>query len=421
MQQGGTKYTKSLLLVQWPESSFCPYSFFALSYLRNGIAPKPCRVSPLNHFQAMPYYYRLRPDFPQLPDRKFVAEKLIKLKAQLEADVPHKQSENVLTIATWNIRDLGKINRRGFGSRTKDSHYYIAEIISAFDLVAVQEINELEEWQKVMKILGPEWDFIATDVTDTALGGNGERLTFVYDKRKVWFRNIAGEIVLPNKLLISASPMTYTGDELAAGKQFRRTPFVVSFQSGWFRFDICTVHIYYGEGNDGLSQRIKEIGTIAKYLSDRADKAMKREDKATILLGDFNIIRPDHKTMLALEENGFTIPKNIKKRKTNVIETMHYDQIAFKSHQSVIDFVDSEYNSGVFKIFQSVFQDTEEDFNFYKKEVLKSSNAKDFANDDVALRNYYKTWRTYQMSDHNLLWVRIKSNNSIEYLKSISA
>ena len=32
------------------------------------------------------------------------------------------------------------------------------------------------------------------------------------------------------------------GDDL----QFARTPFVVEFQSGWFKFILCTVHIYYG-------------------------------------------------------------------------------------------------------------------------------------------------------------------------------
>ena len=38
-----------------------------------------------------------------------------------------------------------------------------------------------------MSILGPDWDYIATDVTDPVLGGNGERMTFAFDKRKVWF------------------------------------------------------------------------------------------------------------------------------------------------------------------------------------------------------------------------------------------
>lgn len=368
----------------------------------------------------MAYYYYLKNDFPKLSERKFVVEKIIQLKKQLRDNVPIKQTEDSLTIATWNIRDFGKVNRRGYGNRTKDSHYYIAEIISAFDFVAIQEVNELEEWNKVMRILGPSWDYIATDVTHDGVGGNGERLTFVYDKRKVWFKNIAGEIVLPNKMLISESEITNSDDSLINGKQFRRTPFIVSFQSGWFKFDICTVHIYYGEGSVGLNQRIQEIKAIGKYLSTRADKVLQTESRATILLGDFNIIRPDHKTMLALEENGFVIPKNIKTRKTNVIETMHYDQIAFKSDKEIINFIDTGSNSGVFKIFDSVFKNTDEDFEFYKPEVLKSSAASEIKNDIEALKEYYnKEWKTYQMSDHNLLWVKVTSNKSEEYLKGL--
>ena len=178
---------------------------------------------------------------------------------------------------------------------------------------------------------------------------------------------------------------------------------------------------YYGQGTSGLKQRIQEIKAIGKYLSTRADKALKKEGKATILLGDFNIIKPNHKTMDALEENGFVIPKNIKSRKTNVIETMHYDQIAFKSDKELIDFVDTNSNSGVFKVFGSVFKDTDEDFQFYKSEVLKSSKAAKIKDDDVALKEYYnKEWKTYQMSDHNLLWARVSNDKSEKYLRSLT-
>ncbi len=371
----------------------------------------------------MAFYNYLKYDFRSNSEREFVAKRIIKLKKQLEKDVPQKDAENNLLIGTWNIRDFGKTNRRGFGKRTKDSLYYIAEIISAFDIVAVQEVNELDEWLKVMKILGPDWDYIATDVADSRGGGNGERMTFVYDKRKVWFKNIAGEIVLPNNLLISESNLTSSDNKLVSGKQFRRTPYIVSFQSGWFKFDLCTVHIYYGQGKEGLQQRIKEIKTIAKYLSDRVDKKLKKENKATILLGDFNIVRPDHDTMNALEHNGFVIPKNIRVSTSNILETKHYDQIAFKCDKEVIENVESESenNSGVFKIMKSVFTNSEEDFKFYEDIVKSTSNAKAEKYDrENGIRDYYrKEWRTYQMSDHNLLWARIKTNNSLSYLNKL--
>ena len=116
--------------------------------------------------------------------------------------------------------------------------------------------------------------------------------------------------------------------------------------------------------------------------------------------------------------------KNIKKRKTNVIETKHYDQIAFKCDNDIIDNIknDKESNSGVFKIMKSVFTKSDKDFEFYESDVKKSSNSKVGKYiDKNRIREYYeKDWRTYQMSDHNLLWTRIKTNNSVKYLKKLT-
>ncbi len=163
----------------------------------------------------------------------------------------------------------------------------------------MQEINDLDEWRDVMDILGRDWDYIATDVTDSSLGGNGERLTYVFDTRKVSFQNVAGEIVLPNKMLISKSLVEPEGEKkrkLYTGKQFRRSPFMARFQAEWFKFSICTVHIYYGdESGDELKQRIEEIGAVAEYFCKKADDSLKK-NRALILLGDFNIVKPDHKT-----------------------------------------------------------------------------------------------------------------------------
>lgn len=33
-----------------------------------------------------------------------------------------------------------------------------------------------------------------------------------------------------------------------------------------------------------------------------------------------------------------------------------------------------------------------------------------------ALKDYYADWKTYQMSDHKPMWVRIKSNSADDYL-----
>ena len=110
--------------------------------------------------------------------------------------VPPKDTDATLLLATWNIRDFGK--NKGYGDRTLEPLHYMAQIISGFDLVALQEItDDLSLFKDLMDILGRNWEFIATDVT-----GNQERMVFVYDTRKVHFRSIVGEITLLEDELI---------------------------------------------------------------------------------------------------------------------------------------------------------------------------------------------------------------------------
>jgi len=368
----------------------------------------------------MPFYSKLKYRFRDRSDRARVIGNLQKLRRQLDRDVPAKDADGNLLLASWNIRDFGKRGtRRGFGKREPESFFYIAEILSRFDLVAVQEVNELPEWGEVMRILGPDWDYIATDETDKALGGNGERLTYCFDKRKVRFKNIAGEIVLPAKMLISnALVETDAGKKLYTGKQFRRTPFVTSFQSGWFKFDICTVHLYYGaESGAKLRERIDEIGTVAKYFGKRADQDLNK-NKALILLGDFNIVHPEHKTMKALIGAGFKVPKTLAEP-TNFVQTKYYDQIAFKTKPTVLDYIErstgdaADRNAGVLDIFKNLYRPNQ--WEDYKAQMRKSPSGKK-QRTSTDLRKYYKQWLTYQLSDHRPLWVRINTNDSAAYL-----
>jgi len=368
----------------------------------------------------MPMYSRLRQRVKNAKERRRAIENLIALRDQLDKSVPAKDAEDNLLLATWNIRDFGKPvkKRRGWGPRLPETWFYIAEVISRFDFVAVQEVNELNEWMRVMEILGQDWDFIATDETDPALGGNGERMTFAYDKRKVWFQRIAGEIVLPPKLLISKTEIEQEKGKLISGNQFKRTPFIASFQSGWLKFDICTVHLYYGSSSgEKLNQRVEEIQGIASYLSTRADRAL-GDDRALFLLGDFNIVSPTHKTMKALTDNGFIVPKILQKDPTTGTEK-HYDQIGFKTKPNVIEYVGRDSsdplkrNAGVVPLFKRVF--TKPQFANYSSFVKKTSAGKKAEGKD-ALEDVYRDWRTYQFSDHYPMWVRLQTDSSAPYL-----
>ncbi len=373
----------------------------------------------------MPHYYHLHRKIRNKEERVRAAANLIALREQLDKSIPSKDAEDNLLLATWNIRDFGKpVNqRRGWGPRLPETWFYIAEVISRFDFVAVQEVNQLTEWQHVMDILGREWRYIATDETDRALGGNGERMAFVYDTRKVWFQSIAGEIVLPPSFLISKAEIEVKGKKVIAGNQFRRTPFIASFQSGWLKFDICTVHLYYGsESGEKLEERIEEIEKIATYLSKRADRAL-GEDRALFVLGDFNIVSPEHRTMKALTENGFIVPKVLQENPTTCTG-QHYDQIGFKTQPELVSYVESrsqdpmQRNAGTVPLFEKIFTDRQ--FDVYSSFVKDKTSAGKKAETPAELKKVYRDWRTYQFSDHYPMWVRLVTDGSAPYLERIA-
>ena len=155
-------------------------------------------------------------------------------------------------------------------------------------------------------------------------------------------------------------------------------------------------------------------------LSDRADIGLE-EDRALILLGDFNIVSPDHKTMEALLKSKFKVPQALR-RKTNVAGTKYYDQIAFKTKKNVVEYIESntddpkQRNAGLFKLFGSAFRTNQLDD--YKDDMDKTDNLNS-AKYGGNYAKYYRDWRTYQLSDHNPLWVRLKVNESEGYLKRL--
>jgi len=369
-------------------------------------------------------YWKLK-YLPRPAETRRAVANLERLREQLSDEIPHKDTEKNLLLATWNIRDLGKVGGGfGFGPRLPESYFYIAEIISRFDFVAVQEVNEIDVWKKVMDALGPHWDYIASDVTDKDLGGNGERLVYVFDTRKVSFRNIVGQIVLPPALSISPNVYAKRGDKpkkksyrlATVGRQFARTPYFASFQAGWRKFDICTVHIYYGtESGEKLEERIVEIQRIASYLGEKAEEAIEK-GKTLILLGDFNVVGLKHKTMDALLSSGFEVPEILQEppgKKRNSF----YDQIAFRTKEGSLDYLgdgaDDEKDAGSFKIFDSVF--SEDQWSSYRKDFEAVKKLKKGADPEA----YFRKWRTWQLSDHQPLWVRLKADDSETYLKGL--
>jgi exonuclease III len=382
----------------------------------------------------MPYYKPLKA--LSATDRKRIVAGIQRLRKQFtDVDFPIKKSSESLILGSWNIRNFDD-DRFNYGPRLQESLFYIAEIIARFDVIAVQEVCEdLAPLDELMALLGQQYRYILTDVTHSGLGGNSERLGFIYDKNKVMFKGVAGELVLPDNMLISETE--------TKKRQFARTPFGAEFQSGWFNFLFSTVHIYFGSNSPNTpeyARRVQEIEAVAEYLSKEA----KASDANHILVGDFNIKTQDSAGINALEENGFTAVKN--RKGSNRDQTKFYDQISFLSRRNELVLMQPERQDRTFQFFDSVFRPG--DFEHYKPIIKNRLQAKleqarnDLASatsqserekaerkiesltaageSDASLEAYYEEWRTFQMSDHLPLWVELEIDFSDSYLNYLN-
>jgi endonuclease/exonuclease/phosphatase family metal-dependent hydrolase len=331
----------------------------------------------------MPEYKLLNGDTPA---GKRTAQNLIRLRFELDNAIPARTVDSTLLLATWNIREFGGTKS---GGREAEPLFYIAEIISRFDMVAVQEVRDnLDALDELMKILGPWWSYLVSDVTLGAQG-NDERHAVIYDTRKISFGGLSGELV-PE--MIKTKDGTLTADFA-----FARTPYIAGFKAGWFKFTLCTQHFYYGEEKADDPQRLKESQNVVKLLKKR----MQSKDSwanNSILLGDFNIFSIKDQTFQAIEKESFQIPAKLKGTYSNANRDKPFDQIAFLAKD-----VEKQLGlarAGTFPFFDFVYR--EEDMKIYQPE---STPAK------------YKQWRTFKMSDHLPLWVELYVDFGEAYLQ----
>lgn len=375
----------------------------------------------------MPYYADLNPKAPQFHGsdwerdpaaRERAVERLQKLRVALAAadspDSPPARRLDTLLIATWNIREFDSAT---WGNRVPESYLYLAEIIDRFDIVAVQEVrDDMRAFDRLRSRLGPHWDFLVSDVTE-GKAGNHERLAFLYDSRKVRFLGMAGELVLP--------PVKAADGSFVPAAQVARTPLMASFQVGWTKFVLATVHIVYGDKTANPVARVEEIRQVAKFLRRRSD-APTEAVRNLVVLGDFNIFAKGDATMLALEQDGgFTIPDRIQAIPgSNVPKDKKYDQIAFRARQG--RFMPTG-RAGVFDYYATVFTDDDEPAYrpyieaYIAKRQADGKTSPKLPATDAARRTQYRQWRTYQMSDHLPLWVELAVDFSDEYLAGLQS
>ena len=325
-----------------------------------------------------------------------------------------KSRRNRLLLASWNIANLG------VQKRPRRAHNIIAHIISRFDLLAIQEINDnYRSFLKIIDRLDGDFDFV---LSDTA--GNDERLGFIYRKSKVRLEKLFGEVALrPREYPRRNVRVHFTQggkDRVRTLKNFRfvpfdRNPFIGSFRSGNINFVLANVHLYFGNFQRAArtaaqrkkyARRVLEIYALARWARTRSEGG-NALDRDIALLGDMNIPNMDRNeaTIAALQEFGWRSVDFVDKQHigtrpqdlshiggTNLGNDKTYDQIAFAPDSLGGRVTDH----GVFDFDNAIFPGK-----------WKSIQANLTHGRAVSLFNRYVK---FHVSDHRPIWVELRTN-----------
>ena len=230
--------------------------------------------------------------------------------------IPAKAKDRLL-IGTWNVANLG------VQDRLDDDYALIAEVISWFDLVAVQEVNDdLRGILAIHEHLPSRYDLLFSDAS-----GNRERQAFLYDSRKVTRLREVGRVAIPPsqlpRIARQGTATPFTG--------FDRGPYLASFEAGAFRFALLNVHLFFGsDAPEDLDRRTLETFAVA-WWADRVHRDANSYVVDIVPLGDFNLPMavPGDRIFDALIALGLETPPHSSMIGSAIASDNHYDQIAF--------------------------------------------------------------------------------------------
>ena len=292
-----------------------------------------------------------------------VIDEMRDFSAYLDETVPPKRAidRNIL-IATWNIAHLRSLTRKwsvpkSSGDRPKRDYrclWAITEVLSRFDVIAVQEVGEdFRALRSAMKVLGPNWSFLMTD-RNAGVGGNDEHMAYLFDTTRVALSGLAGELVVPDEA------EEFGFDAASFKKQFARNPYAVSFRTRDTTFILVTTHIDYGDED---KERLPELRGIARWMQSWAARE-RRWHHNLIALGDFNLERVGNKLYEAFVETGLEVPfvlqshpRTIYARASEPEKASYHDQIAWFSKGNAALIGLELVNGGIVEIWGRLLRD----------------------------------------------------------------
>jgi endonuclease/exonuclease/phosphatase family metal-dependent hydrolase len=365
----------------------------------------------------MPTYNDLRPEddfkkkdyelvFPgmSITEKKRTIQNLLVLRGGLDERVAVKKADYNLIVASWNIKEFGHTTQR-----LPETYFYLAEIVGRFDLVIVQEVKSgLKDLQILMQLLGPDWSYLINDITEGE-AGNSERSAYVYNKKRVDFGGLAGEIVLWDELT-----------ENSTIKQLKRTPYMTGFRAGWKTFAIVNLHLHPGDGAEDLLLRREEVDLLLRAIKEKVTRGRLWNDNL-ILAGDFNLYdggNKDGPTIQLFADHGFREIESLIGVDTNASHTEAYDRL-FLTHNEYFtvarDALGREVG-GVFNGFDFVYK-TGQESSYTAVMQDHYTGSKDMTN-PANLQSYFKhPWRKNQLSDHFPIWFELIIDSSDEFLQ----
>lgn len=312
-------------------------------------------------------------------------EGIQRLRAALaDGRLPDRRLKDRLLIATWNLRYFTE------RPRLAEALAFIAEIVSHFDIVALQEVQDRTTLARLIEYLGDDY---RTEFGFVSPGpaGNREQLGFIYDSRKIGLGEVSTTLVID------------PGDEsLSPTGQPSRPPFLAEFVLNGRPFFVATTHLTFGgvDGVPAVESRLAELRSIAMALGRAVEAYF--QDHPLIFAGDLNVRRVDGPEIAALTENGFNTDATLASLGTSATVDRPYAQIfTLRSDTASLEFG----RVGVFPVFDYVFRD--EDWQDYKIDYLRLFDP-DSPPSQEDWQNMYRIWRTFQISDHFPKWAEFR-------------
>jgi endonuclease/exonuclease/phosphatase family metal-dependent hydrolase len=375
--------------------------------------------------------------------------------------LPERRDKSVI-IGTFNIRKLGKVDKR-----SEQSWALLKNIISRFDLLAIQEVmDDLSGLEHLCALLGDDYAMVVSDVTGVKPGepGNPERLAFLYNWKRIKRTALASDITydrsnIANNLYNNRADYNdawvehtsklkawkkKVAEKKAQGKRppakppielphfvsFIRQPHYVSFQvlggngADPYEFLVVNAHLLYGKEKQ---EREWEFMALLDWLTVRAKQGNKLYHPNLLLLGDCNLDFDSKTTVMRNEIDARikTLNKTVLKSKkaatanfpiltphpTNgVIRTalrqkQTYDQIGLFSHDKRLPVPDDNATAGT--------KSDGYDYGVFNLADLIAKALYQKSITDITKQQQTAIFKKaeFDISDHMPVWMRLEKPN----------